>query len=207
MPVGRIACVLASRRAALGLVAGALLGAAGAAPAQEATAPGVTHIGRYEVVRGADALVVRLPRDTPIGLGLVAGGLALSALGAALLGSRRRTAGGLVLLGLGVAGVGGVALVASASWTASRAELLRERSGRRVERWPREAIVAVEVVQRPREAPLDLKSGSPPRRWEVRVRGSDGERLPARFTFEMERDARALARALGAALGVDVRER
>jgi hypothetical protein len=191
-----------------GLALALLLGAAalGARAAEPAAAGGEeARIGRFRVTRIGDGIEISRPRDRTLGLALAAGGGALALLGLGLVAAGTRGAGtGALVLGLGFAAVGGIAAFGSAVWRANRAELVRERIGGRVDRWPHEAIGAVELRQR--EASAEDFKRVTARPWDVRVRGPDGASLAGRFALESETEARALATALGGALGVPVRE-
>jgi hypothetical protein len=163
------------------------------------------RIGRYEVERAGDTLTVAVPHERDVARALLAAGLGLAALGALLRRGRPGAGTMVVLAGLGLAGVGGVALAAGSRVRAGPAGLERDRLGGRVERWRPGEIEAVAVARRVPEA-ADVKSGSPPRRYDAHVLGRGGERL-VRFRLGSERDAQRLARELGSALGVPVRER
>jgi hypothetical protein len=166
---------------------------------------GPTRIGRYELVRASDALEIQSPGDARVSRFVLVGGAALVVLGLLWLSrGRRGSAIALVLVGLGVGGIGLLARADGTRWRASPVELARERSGGRVDRWRRDEIAWVEVRRRAPDAE-GLKR-TPPRPFEVRLHKSDGSRLPTRFSFAAESEARALARELGAALGVGVRE-
>jgi hypothetical protein len=182
------------------LLAGAFVSAA----AEPAATP--ARIGRYELARRGEVLDVRAPRELRLGAVLAGSGLLLAALalfaGAA---GRKGAAIGIAVLGVGLAAVGGSALLGSTHWRASPRELVRERSGGRVERWARAEIAAIEVRRRGRSV-RDLKE-TRVRPFEVRLRRSDGSSLPTRFTLESESDARALARELASALEVEVHEK
>lgn len=159
------------------------------------------QIGRYRVRRSGDGIEVAVPRDRGIGLALAAGGAALGALGAGLVAAGRRSAGIAVLLaGVGLVALGTLAAFGTTRVRASHAELVREGLGGRAQRWPREAIAAVEVARRGASAEDFKRVAARP--WDVRLRAPDGGRLPVRFALESEADARALARALAEALGL-----
>jgi hypothetical protein len=130
----------------------------------------------------------------------------LAGAGQAVRASGRAGVGtGVVLLGLGLAAVGGIAVLAAERWRANETELVRERWGGRTERWPRAEIAAVAIVRRAVSAEDFKRTGIRP--WDVTVRGRDGHRLPVRFSVDSHADARALAAILGAALTVEVQER
>lgn len=190
-------------RAALCLGMALALGGVLGASASESVAA-ATVIGRYRVERsGADIEIAR-PRDRGLGLLLVAGGLVLAGLGQGLRASGRRGAGTAALvLGLALAAVGAVAVLATERWRANGLELVRERLGGRVERWPQSAIERVEIARRVVSAEDFKRTGIRP--WDVTVRGRDGSRLPAQFSLASEAEARALAQALAGALAVEVR--
>jgi len=159
------------------------------------------QIGRYRVTRSGDGIEVAVPRDHGLGLALAAGGAALGALGAGLVAAGRRGAGiAALVVGVGLVAMGTLAAFGTTGVRASRAELVREGFGGREQRWPRDAIAAVEVARRGASAE-DFKRASA-RPWDVRLRAADGRRLPVRFALGSEADARALAAALADALGL-----
>jgi hypothetical protein len=192
------------RAAALAVAAWLLLGG-GFAPSAAEPAATPARIGRYELARRGDVLDVRAPRELRLGAVLAGSGLLLAAL-ALFTGTagRKGVATGMAVLGIGLAAVGGSALLGSTRWQAGPRELVRERSGGRVDRWRREEIADIEVRRRSRSA-RDLKE-TRLRPFEVRPRRPGGSPLPTRFTLESEADARALARELASALGVEVHE-
>jgi hypothetical protein len=182
---------------------GSMIGGALDAGATDPTAD-VSGIGRYRVERIGTTIAISQPRDRGIALTLLAGGLVVAGLGQAVRAGGRIGAGSAVLLlGLGIAAVGGVAMLAAERWRANETELVRERFGGRVERWPRTAIAEVVITRRVASAE-DFKRARI-RPWDVTVRGPDGRRLPVRFSVESEAAARSLAATLGAALRVEVR--
>jgi hypothetical protein len=190
---------------ALLVVAGVSLGDPRDASATDPTT-GATTIGRYHVERSGTAIEISRPRDRGLGWLLLAGGLVLAGAGQAVRASGRAGVGtGVVLLGLGLAAVGGIAVLAAERWRANETELVRERWGGRTERWPRAEIAAVAIVRRAVSAEDFKRTGIRP--WDVTVRGRDGHRLPVRFSVDSHADARTLAAILGAALTVEVQER
>lgn len=189
-------------RAALLLLAGLALAAslAGAPPAAAEPADGV-RIGRYRLERAGDAVAIALPADARVGRALALAGGALALVGVGLAAGGRRGAGvGLLLLGLGIGAVGLLGAVGTTRVRASRAELVREGLGGRVERWSRDELAAVVVARRARSAEDQKRVGLP--RWDVAVqtRGGDGEAV--RFALGSEGEARTLAVALANALGL-----
>lgn len=172
------------------------------APPGAAAEPAETmRIGGHQVTRTEDGIEVALPSDRRVGLLLAGGGAVLVALGVGLVAAGRRGAGtALLLVGLGFAGLGAASALGATTVRASRVELVRQAVGGRSERWPREAIAAVEVRRR-RPSAEDLKRpGARP--WLVRLRAREGGYLPVRFTLVGEADARALGEALAGALGL-----
>jgi len=163
------------------------------------------RIGRYQLTGTADGLEVHVPGDSRLGSALAAGGLLIGGIGLfAGLHGRFGAAAAMIVIGIGIAAVGGTALLGSTSWRASPVLLLRERADGGVDQWPHEAIGWV-AISRAVPSAFDFKrTGVRP--WEVRVRGPEGTPLPTRFTLESEGDARALARSLAAALDVPLRE-
>ena len=193
---------MGSARASLCLVAVLTVGGALDARAAEPTAE-TTAIGPYRVERTGTAIAISRAGDRTVGLALLAGGLVVAGIGRGLRGSGRVGAGtAVLLLGLGIAAVGGVSVLATERWRANDAELARERPGGRVERWPRAAITAVEIHRRAASAD-DFKRARI-RPWDVTVRSRAGGRLPARFSVSSEADARALARQIATALRIEV---
>lgn len=187
-------------RAALLVLAGLAFAAPlAAAPTAAAEPADGVRIGRYRLERAGDALAIASPGDARVGRAIAAAGGVLLLAGVALAASGRRgLAIALVLLGLGVAALGLLGAVGTTRVRASRAELVREGLGVRAERWPREALAAVEVVRRAPSAEDQKRVGLP--RWDVRVRARSGERLAVRFTLGSESEARTLADALANAL-------
>ncbi len=174
------------------------------AGATEPTAD-ATAIGRYRVERVGTTVAISRPRDRAIGGMLLAGGFVLAGVGFAVRRGGRTGAGSaLMLLGLGLAAVGGAAVLAAERWRANETELVRERLGGRFERWPRTEIEGIAIARRAASADDFKRPQSRP--WDVTIRGSDGGRLPVRFAVESAAEARSLAATLGAALGVKVRE-
>jgi hypothetical protein len=189
------------RRAAFGVVLG-LLAAGGplAAAWAEPVAEG-DRIGRYRVTRGGDGIELAVPGDGRVGWPVLAAGVAVFALGAVLAATGRVGIGiAAVLAGLALQAIGAAGLMGSATVRASRTELVREGFGGRTQRWPREAIAAVEVRRRAASAEDFKRPGTHP--WDVELRARDGGRLPVRFTLRSEQEARRLARELAGALGL-----
>jgi hypothetical protein len=185
-------------RAAL-LLAAALAALAGPLAASAADPAEGERIGGHRVTPIGDGIEIETPRDRGLALSLLAGGAVLVALGAGLAAAGRFGAGtGLLLLGLGVAGAGLLGVFGPATVRATRAELVRTGLAGRSERWPREAIAAVEVRRRAPSTDDFKRPGTRP--WDVRVRAREGGHLPVRFALASEVDARALGRALAAAL-------
>ncbi|HEY8492732.1 MAG TPA: hypothetical protein VIN04_02495 [Myxococcota bacterium] len=188
-------------RAATLLVAGLIAAGGLAAGAAAEPVDEVQQIGRYRVTRTGDGLEIAVPRDRGTGLALAAGAAVAGALGAGLVAAGRRGAGlAALVVAAGLVAVGGAALLASSRVRASRVELVREEPGGRQQRWPRDAIAAVEVARRARSVD-DFKRASTPG-WEVRLRTTQGGLLPVRFALHAEPEAHALARVLADALGV-----
>ena len=182
--------------AALAAVAGARAPVAAAADPAEGRA-----IGRYRVTQEGDGIAIAAPRDRRLGVSLAAGGAVLLALGAGLVAAGRRGAGAaLALLGIGVAAVGASGALGSTTVRANPSELARTGAGGRIERWPREAIAAVEVRRRPASAADFKRAGAHP--WDVRLRAREGGHLPVGLAAGSEAEARALGGALAAALGL-----
>lgn len=193
---------MGSARASLCLVAVLTVGGALDACAAEPTVE-TTAIGPYRVERSGTAIEITRPGDRTIGLALLAGGLVVAGIGRGLRGSGRVGAGtAVLLLGLGIAAMGGIAVLATERWRANDTELVRERPGGRVERWPRAALTAVEIRRRAASAE-DFKA-TRIRPWDVTLRSREGGRLPARFSVSSEADARALARQIATALRIEV---
>lgn len=172
-----------------------------AAPAAAAAEPGEgERIGRHQVTRTSDGIEVAMPQDRRVGLALAGGGAVLAALGAGLVAAGRRGAGTAALLvGLGLAGLGAASALGATTVRASRTELVRAGAGGRSERWPAEAIAAVEVRRRAPSAEDFKRTGTRP--WDVRLRAGDGGHLPVRFALTREADARALGAVLAETLG------
>jgi hypothetical protein len=188
-------------RAATLLVAGLLAAGGLAAGAAAEPVDEVQQIGRYRVTRSGGGVEIAVPRDRGTALALAAGAAVVGALGAGLVAAGRRGAGlAALVVAAGLVAVAGAALAASSRVRASRVELVREEPRGRPQRWPREAIAAVEVARRARSAD-DFKRASTPG-WEVRMRMAQGGLLPVRFAFHAESEARALAQVLADALGV-----
>lgn len=184
---------------ALGLAAPLTLGLAAPLAAAAADPVAVERIGGHRVTQIGDGIEIETPRDRGLALSLLAGGAVLVALGAGLAATGRFGAGtGLLLLGLGVAGAGALGALGGTTVRATRAELVRTGLAGRSDRWPREAIAAVEVRRRAPSADDFKRPGTRP--WDVRLRARDGGRLPVSFSFVSEADARALGVALAAAL-------
>lgn len=157
-------------------------------------------IGPYVVERNDAALVVRAGEGDRAALWLVAGGLALAALGA--LRARRRMP--WLLLGAGLAAVGGVARVeGGAVWRATPDGVTEQRRFRAERSLARAEIEALEIGSR-RATGVDVKAASPPRRVELRV-VARGVGAPIGFAFEREDDARRLGALLAETLGVPLR--
>ena len=142
------------------------------------------RIGAYRIEPTPIGFVIRAQEGGLVAKGIVGFGLAVVALG--VLAGRRLP---LILLGLGIAGVGGVALVfGGATWEASRDGL---RGAAQVSRSEIQSLAIV----RARPIGSDIKPQARPRLWELRVRGADGASA-ARFAFERESEAQALAAEL-----------
>ena len=196
---------LSAGMVALLVAGGVSLGDPRDASAAEPTSAATT-IGRYHVERSGTAIAISRPRDRGLGWLVLAGGLAVAGAGQLVRASGRGGLGtGVVLLGLGLAAVGGIAALAAERWRANETELVRERFGGRTDRWPRAEITGVAIVRRAVSAEDFKRTGMRP--WDVTIRGRDGQRLPVRFSVESDADARALAAILGAALSVEVQER
>jgi hypothetical protein len=143
-----------------------------------------TRIGTYRIEPTPVGFVIRAQEGGLVAKGIVGFGLAVAALG--LLAGRRLP---LILLGLGIAGVGGVALLfGGAKWEASRDGLRGAAQGSRAQ------IQSLEIA-RARPIGSDIKPQARPRLWELRVRGADGTSL-ARFAFEQQPEAQALGAEL-----------
>lgn len=141
------------------------------------------RIGTYRIEPTPAGFVIRAQEGGLVAKGIFGLGLALAGLGA--LGRKLP----LILLGLGLAGVGGVALrFGGATWEATRDGL---RGAAEVSR---SQIQSLEIA-RARPIGSDIKPQARPRLWELRVRAPDGSSA-ARFAFEQEGEARALAAEL-----------
>lgn len=138
------------------------------------------RIGTYRIEPTPVGFVIRAQEGGLVAKGIVGFGLALAALG--VVAGRKLP---LILLGLGIAGVGGVALrFGGATWDASRDGL---RGAAEVSR----AQIASLEIARARPIGSDVKPQARPRLWELRVRGADGASA-ARFAFEQQSEAQAL---------------
>lgn len=142
------------------------------------------RIGTYRIEPTPVGFVIRAQEGGLVAKGFVGFGLAVAVLG--LLAGRRLP---LILLGVGIAGLGTVALVfGGAKWEASRDGLRGSATVSRAE------IQSLEIAER-RPIGIDVKPQARPRLWQLRVRGADGASL-ARFAFEREPEARVLAAEL-----------
>lgn len=142
------------------------------------------RIGTYRIESTPVGFVIRAQQGGLVAKGIVGFGLALAAVGV-LVGRKLP----LILLGLGIAGVGGVALgFGGATWEASRDGLRGAADVSRTQ------IQALEIV-RARPIGSDVKPHARPRLWQLRVLSADGSSA-ARFAFEHESDAHALATEL-----------
>ncbi|RIL03960.1 MAG: hypothetical protein DCC71_14465 [Proteobacteria bacterium] len=190
----------ASRGARRGALGGALAAfAAVSALPHAAVADTPERIGRLRIRATPDGLVVQAPGPDRIARVVVGVGLAIAAFG--VLRGRARA---ISLLGLGVAGVGGVALVfGGTTWTAG-ADGLRERTRLSGERLvPRAEIERLEIARR---APVpDAKSPPRPLLYEVRVFARGEADSAARIAVGSREEADALGRALADALGAPLR--
>lgn len=164
-----------------------------------ASAEPPSRIGRLRIDSTPSGLVIQSADAGGAARIVVGVGLAIAALG--VLRGRARA---LSLLGLGVAAVGGAAIVfGGTTWTAG-ADGLRQRtrlSGERVV--ARAEIDRIEIARR---APLhDSKEPPRPLRFEVRVHARGERDSVARIGVESRAEADALARLLADALGAPLR--
>lgn len=186
-----VEAVRRGRRAAVVAIALSLAMRVGAAAAEP------VPIGPYTVERSGDAIAVRAGDGDRIALALVAAGLVIAAVGAL----RKRQRAPWLLLGAGLAIVGGVARIeGGAAWTVTREGVAEARRFRPVHTVSRAGIEAIEIAAR-RPTGADAKAATPPRLVEVRVRERDGA-SPLRFAFEREDDAQRFAALLAETLGV-----
>jgi hypothetical protein len=165
-----------------------------------AAAAETERIGSYGVERSADRVVVRSGESDRLATGFVVAGLAVAGLG--LLRARKKPF--WLLVGLGVAAIGGVAKVeGGVVWTATRDGITEERRFREVRRIDRASIEALDVARR-RATGVDVKSATRARLFELRV-VERGERAATWFAFAEERDARRLGEVLAPVLGAPLR--
>jgi hypothetical protein len=188
--MGRLACAL--------LLASLL--------ATSAFADDFRRVGAYRVEPTSEGLVVHAADPVRSAQALIAGGLALAAVGAwGVRGARRRgRAAALLLVGLGLAGVGATAgLLGGTTWLANRdgfTERPRFGDARFV---PRAGLGALERERAPKRG-TDAKGTTVAKPFELELRATDGSRV-ARWAFESESDARTFGEALSRALGVELR--
>jgi hypothetical protein len=163
------------------------------------------RIGPYRIERGADGLLVRAADPSRSAQALIAGGLALAAVGAyGVRAARRRgRAAALFLLGVGVAGVGAVAgAFGGTTWLANR-DGLTERTRLGGERFVARSELAALERRKQRQLGTEAKSAAPLRLWALELRSTRGARV-AHFALESEAEARALGDELARALGVEL---
>jgi hypothetical protein len=142
------------------------------------------QIGTYRIEPTPVGFMIHAQEGGLVAKGIVVFGLALAVLGFVV--GRKLP---LILMGLGIAGVGGVALrFGGASWEASRDGL---RGAAEVSR---SQIQSLEIA-RTRPIGSDIKPQARPRPWELRVRSADGSSV-ARFAFEQQPEAQALGAEL-----------
>lgn len=159
-------------------------------------------IGPYTIDSSPAGIEVHARDDGRAGSVLLAAGLGLALIGALRArnasNERRNFALARVVMGLGLAGMGGFAMLGSAkTWTASRDGIIERTRGGMEARSERAQIEAVTITRR-RDTGADQKNEAGSRPWIVQA-GS------AVFSVASESDAQQLATALARAIGVEVR--
>jgi hypothetical protein len=174
--------------------------------ATSAFADDARRMGAYRVEPTSEGLVVHAADPVRSAQALIAGGLALAAVGAwGVRGARRRgRAAALLLVGLGLAGVGATAgWFGGTTWLANR-DGITERPRFGEPRFvARDGLAAIERERAPKSG-TDAKGTTVARPFELELRATDGSRV-ARWAFESESEARAFGEALSRALGVELR--